>query len=134
MSSEAFIAALRRFTSRRGKPQRIRSDCGTNFVRAERMLKNTVISLKTGSNFHNWMASENIKSDFNPPAAPHHLGLWEAGVKSMKHHLRRSVGAQILTHEEFVTIITQVEACLNSRPITPLSDDPCDLSALQDIF
>lgn len=70
-----------------------------------------------------------MKWRFNLPAAPHFGGLWEAAVKSTKHHLRRVIG-EALTYEEMATLLTQVEACLNSRPLQPLTDDPDDLAAL----
>ena len=65
-----------------------------------------------------------------PPYSPHFGGLWESAVKSVKRHLRRVVGDQRLTLEELYTILTQVEACLNSRPLHPLSSDPMDLTPL----
>lgn len=74
---------------------------------------------------------EQIAWSFNPPAAPHFGGLWETGVKSLKTHLKRVVGDQILlTVEEFVTVITQTEAILNSRPLCPTNSDPNDLGVL----
>ena len=51
-------------------------------------------------------------------------GLWEASVRRMKHHLRRAMVKQILTHDEFNTLLTQIEAILNLRPLTELSTDP----------
>ncbi|GFV23771.1 integrase catalytic domain-containing protein [Trichonephila clavipes] len=65
-----------------------------------------------------------------PPRAPNFGGLWEAGVKSFKFYLKRAVGNLKLTLEEFLTIITQIEGILNSRPITPLSEDIDDLEVL----
>lgn len=67
---------------------------------------------------------------FNPPAAPHFGGKWEASVKSVKFHLRRLIGESTLTYEEFATLFIQIEVILNSRPLCPLSDDPSDLEAL----
>ncbi|GBO43766.1 hypothetical protein AVEN_38343-1, partial [Araneus ventricosus] len=133
LSTEAFIGALKRFISRRGRPSDIFSDNGTNFVGANNELLKILKGLfkrESAEKFEDFLASEGIKWHFNPPATPHFGGLWEAGVKSLKGHLKRVVGNTILTHEEFFTIITQVEAVLNSRPLCPLSEDPNDDLAL----
>jgi len=58
------------------------------------------------------------------PHAPHFGGLWEAAVKSMKYHLKRTLGSQVATYEELCTLLVEIEACLNSRPLCTLSDDP----------
>ncbi|XP_070855336.1 uncharacterized protein [Drosophila suzukii] len=58
------------------------------------------------------------------------LRLWEAGVKSVKHHLKRTVGSHKQTYEELATVLIRIEACLNSRPLCPLTADPDDLEAL----
>jgi len=44
--------------------------------------------------------------------------------------MRRVLGNNTLTYEEMATFLAGVEACLNSRPIAPLSDDPNDVAAL----
>ncbi|GFX89181.1 uncharacterized protein TNCV_20771 [Trichonephila clavipes] len=75
-------------------------------------------------------SSCNSKKSFMPPRAPNVGGLWEAGVKSFKFYLKRAVGNLKMTLEEFLTIITQIEGILNSRPITPLSEDIDDLEVL----
>jgi hypothetical protein len=133
LSTDAFLAALKRFTARRGKSSDIYSDCGTNFVGASKELKELLALVN--SNPHqqrvsSHLANEGIRFHFNPPSAPHFGGLWEAGVKSVKHHLHRVVGNTRLTFEEMTTLMAQIEACLNSRPLTPISTDPNDLCAL----
>ncbi|CAK1600414.1 unnamed protein product [Parnassius mnemosyne] len=76
------------------------------------------------------LAQENINFHFIPSQAPHFGGLWEAGVKSIKYHLRRILGNCNLTYEELNTVLVQIEGVLNSRPLTPLSTDPDDLLPL----
>ena len=58
---------------------------------------------------------------FIPEHSPHFGGLWESTVKSVKMHLRRIVGTVKLTFEELTTILAQVKACLNSRPLVSLN-------------
>ncbi|GFX57149.1 integrase catalytic domain-containing protein [Trichonephila clavipes] len=61
--------------------------------------------------------------NLSPPRSPNVGGLWEAGVKSFKHHLYRTLVNSKITFEEFETIIIQIEGILNSRPLVPLSDN-----------
>ncbi|XP_076301510.1 uncharacterized protein LOC143219381 [Lasioglossum baleicum] len=130
-SSEAFLAAFRRFISRRGHCAHLYSDCGTNFLGADRELRRLfTASCLENRNIRDEMGNLRTQWHFNPPAAPHFGGLWEAAVKSTKHHLRRTVGEARLTYEEMSTLLSQIEACLNSRPLAALSDDPSDLTAL----
>lgn len=51
-------------------------------------------------------------------------------MRSVKHHLRRVIGTQLLTYEEYSTLLAQVSACLNSRPMIALDDDPSATEAL----
>lgn len=127
-STDAFIAAYRRFTGRRGICSQLFNDCGTNFVGADTALKTLFTSSsKEHDNLSALLANDGTQWSFSPPAAPHFGGKWEAAVKSIKYHLRRVIGDTVLTFEELSTLLVQVEAVLNSRS---LSDDPEDLSAL----
>lgn len=129
-ATSGFLAALRRFVSRRGLPSDLYSDNGTNFRGADRELHNAFLALTNDTSLRNSLANDGITWHFIPPSAPHFGGLWEAGVKSVKYHLKRVVGAHTLSQSEFSTLLCQIEACLNSRPISALTDDPNDLSAL----
>jgi len=109
LTSNAFYAALPRFMARRGKCSKIYSGNATNFV---------------------GVAKEGIDWHFNPPAVPHYRGIWESAVKSAKHHLTRVIKDARLTLEELGTLLWQIEECLNSRPLTPLSSHPLHLEPI----
>ncbi|CAB0029299.1 unnamed protein product [Trichogramma brassicae] len=127
----SFIAALKRFISRRGYLAEIWSDCGTNFVGADAELRAMFAQeSELVKGVIRFSTNRGIKWRFNPPGAPHFGGLWEAAVKSTKFHIRRVVGEAKLTSEEFETLLCQVEACLNSRPLTSLVDDSQDAQPL----
>lgn len=84
-----FLAALSRFISRRGCPQKIYSDNGRNFVGAAREVKANLT--KIVSDLRDAAVSkygfQKLEWHFIPAGAPHMGGLWEAGVKSCKTHL-----------------------------------------------
>lgn len=130
LTADSFIAALTRFVSRRGLCASLYSDCGTNFVGASRQIHSSFTQLLKSPLLENFSVAHSIDFKFLPPASPHQGGLWEAAVKSAKYHLKRTIGDQLLTLEELTTLCTRVEAVLNSRPLTPLSSDPCDVAAL----
>lgn len=130
LSTDAFLAALRRFSSRRGVPAHIYSDNGTNFVGAEKELKEFFTNSDVHSTVTRKLGDDGISWHFLPPSAPHQGGLWEAGVKSAKYHIRRVVGALVLTKDQFSTLLCEIEAILNSRPLYQRSSDPTDLEPL----
>ncbi|GFU58344.1 integrase catalytic domain-containing protein [Trichonephila clavipes] len=131
LTTDAFLATLKRFVARGGKCATISSDNAKNFFGANRELKRLHNLLKfPEEKLSSYLSSEGIFWNFMPPRAPNFGGLWEAGVKSLKFYLKGAVGNLNRTLEEFLTIITQIEGILNSRPITPLSEDIDDLEVL----
>lgn len=129
-STDAFLAAFRRFSGRRGLCQTLYSDCGTNFIGAAAEIKKLFDrGSKECSQLQQVFARDRITWRFNPPAAPHMGGKWEAAVKSVKHHLAR-LHETAFTFEELTTLLTQIEAVLNSRPLEALTEDPDDLAVL----
>lgn len=131
LTSQGFIAAFRRFVSRRGLCATLYSDNATNFRGADRELRTL---FHQASQFYAeanaTLIQERVTWKFIPPGTPHYGGLWEAGVKSVKFHLRRTTGEHQLTFEEWSTVLAEIEACLNSRPLSPLTSELDDLRAL----
>ncbi|XP_011883943.1 PREDICTED: uncharacterized protein LOC105571080 [Vollenhovia emeryi] len=133
LTTEGFLGALRRFSARRGLPERIYSDNGTNFVGANHQLRELYVlfnSEEHKAKTNRFASERRITWHFIPPAAPHFGGLWESSVKLFKHHFKRVIGESLFTFEELNTFVVEVEGVLNSRPITCLSSDPNDLLAL----
>ena len=77
-----------------------------------------------------YLTHNGIKWNFIPPRSPHFGGLWKSHVKLAKYYVKRILGNAVLTFEELTTVFTQIWACLNSRPLSPLSNDVNDLTPL----
>ena len=113
MTSSSFVNALRRLVAVRGKVKTIRSDQGTNFTGAEVTAKSMGITWR-----------------FNPPHSSHMGGLWERAIgmsrRILDSMLTDPANLGTLTHEVLVTLMAEVAAILNSRPITTVSGDSED--------
>lgn len=126
MSTDSFINALRRLFAIRGPAKQIRSDCGTNFIGASRDLKMDKTNCNT-KNIENYLTEQNCSWIFNPPHASHMSGAWEQMIgiarRILDSMLQDCKNAQ-LTHELLSTLMAEVSAIMNARPLVPVSTDP----------
>ena len=130
MDTESFINCLKRFTSRRGPPEKLACDPGTNFVGAESELKEEYAKLKF-EEIELYCRSQEIEWKLNVPKASHAGGAWERCIRTV----RRVLNALLLeygtlTDEILDTLFCIVENIVNNRPLTYCSEDPNDLSPL----
>lgn len=132
LSTASFLSALKRFISRRGPIECLYTDNGTNFIGARSYLRDLYqfLSQEYRPYWEKVLAEHKIILKTIPCRAPHFGGCWESEVKSVKTHLLKVVGQQILTFDELNTMLVQVEALLNSRPLYALSSDPSEPTAL----
>ena len=120
---------LRRFMNRRGEVSELRCDNGSNFVGAERELKNS-INIWNEDRITRELAERGCKYVFQPPTASSMSGVWERLVRSVKRVLKSAIGSYLVTDVVLQTLLTEVERILNGRALTANSDNPNDLEPL----
>ena len=129
LTADTFIAAFQRFTSRRGIPEKVYSENGTNLVKGDKELRKHIQEWNN-SKIGNDMKQHEIQWHFNPPCASHMGGAWERMIRSTRIILKALAREQLLTDEQLQTLMAEAERIMNDRPITPVSSDPKDPPAL----
>ena len=114
LETDSFINALRRSIARCGPPSHIYSDNGTNFVRANQELNQSLEE----SRISGYLSQKDIQWHFDPPASPHRGGIWERFIQSCKEALKVVLHGQVVTNEVLETVFSETEALVNSRPVT----------------
>jgi hypothetical protein len=116
LRSEPFLSAVKRFVARRERPVCIYSDNDTNFLGASAELKRFFNEKQNLDDTHNLHTGMGIDWKFIP-----------RGIKSTKTLIKKVLGNTVLNLEEMSTLLCQIEACLNSRPLCSMSNDPDSL-------
>ena len=128
MDTSAFICALRRFFALRGHAKLLRCDRGTNFVGAKTELKDASSELNE-EKVKKFVTESGCEWELNPPHASHFGGVWERQINTIRRVLDAmfaELGRTQLTHELLITLMAEVVAIVNARPITALPSDPDD--------
>ena len=129
LDTDGFLMAFTRFSKRRGTPTLVVSDNGSNFVAAERELREALDNFDQRK-IASQLAVEHVKWMFNPPKSPHFGGVVESMVKCVKRALWNVLHQASLSDEELMTALVHAEWLVNSRPLTTISSDPADPSPL----
>ena len=124
LETDSFIMALRRFINIRGNIRQLRSDWGTNFVGAERELRDAVKEMHH-DRINRELLNEGadylvIKWKRNQPSASHMGGIWERQIRSIRAILSAlfKVHGTSLNDEALRTFMAEATGILNSRPLT----------------
>ena len=129
LDTDSFLKCFVRMASRRGYPQEIVSDRGTNFIGADWELRELLDTLDRDK-FKDQTVNKGVKWFFNPPLAPHFGGVHEVMIKAAKKAIRAILSDADVNDEELRTTFTGVEALMNSRPLTYQSANPKDVTPL----
>ena len=111
MNKSSFIRAFQRFIARKGKPTMVVHDNAKTFKSRD---------------VKRFMVQHGIKQRFILPASPWWGGFYERLVRSVKLSLRKSLGKSLLNYEELETVLCNIEAIINNRPLTYVSEDDMD--------
>ncbi|UYV68114.1 hypothetical protein LAZ67_5003091 [Cordylochernes scorpioides] len=125
LETGVFMMALHRFICRRGRPEKIYSDNGTNFAKLNKIFKRldwTRIERETSIKRIQWI--------FIPPSAPWWGGFWERMVRTIKEMLIKMLGHRKLKYVQLQTALCEIESIINNRPLTYVSEDDNDLKPL----
>ncbi|KRX51142.1 hypothetical protein T05_9409 [Trichinella murrelli] len=119
---ESFLRALRRFVARRGRPDTIQSDNFRTFHQANAFLKH-LFSRRNWETVQRHLASERVEWIFITERSPWCGGYWERLVRSVKTALKATLGQCLAAPDELRTVLCEVEARVNDRPLTFVGSD-----------
>ena len=117
LSTASFMLCFERFINRRGFPQHVYSDNGSNFIGAARTLGTPTqlpydlqdFTAKTAD-----LQAHGVSWHFIPARSPHCGGIWESGIRRMKEEIRKTLHHFTPTAAEFHHLLITAEAVLNS--------------------
>ncbi|XP_006816667.1 uncharacterized protein LOC102806440, partial [Saccoglossus kowalevskii] len=119
LSTDTFLRAFRRFAARRSLPSKIVSDNGSTYLSAAKEIQ----KLLESASIQNYFANHRMEWSFIPKRAPWFGGLWERLIGMTKTSLKKVLGHAFVSVDELQTVLTEIEATLNDRPLTYLSCD-----------
>lgn len=125
MDACAFICGLRRFFAIRGPAVKLRCDRGTNFVGGKSELDEALAEMDQRA-VERYVSENGCEWTFNPPHASHFGGVWERQIGTIRRILDAmllEIGSSRLTHELLVTLMAEVTAINNARPIATIPSD-----------
>lgn len=123
MSTEQFLMAFRRFIAQRGTPSVILSDNAKQFKAARSVVESMWHDVVRCDEVQSYIGNAGIKWNFITQLAPWKGGLYERLVGVVKRAFRKALGKKLMTIMQIQTVLKEIEAVVNSRPLTYVGDD-----------
>ena len=123
LTTEEFLMCFRRFISQRGTPSEITSDNATQFKLASKVISDVWKNVLKSDDVQSYVSTRGIKWNFIVELAPWMGGFYERLVGVVKSSLRKSLGRKLLTQIQLQTLIKEIEATVNSRPLVYVESD-----------
>ena len=117
LTAQAFIRCFKRFTARRGLPRRVISDHAKTFTFARK----AILAMLNDPVVHKCFSDVHMEWCFNFEKAPWWGGFFERLIKSTKRCLKQTIGQAKLSFDELLTVTTEIEMVVNSRPLSYVS-------------
>ncbi|XP_067030573.1 uncharacterized protein [Acropora muricata] len=121
---QAFLLGFRRFATRRGLPATLNSDNAKTFKSSSKEIR----KITRAEEVWCFLTNKRLNWNFIIEKAPWWGGYWERLVQSIKRPLKKILGRSTLTFDELRAILVEIEAVINSRPITYVCDDEDSIS------
>lgn len=125
LTTESFVNAFRRFLTAHGICKTIYSDNAKTFQKAEKDLK-FYLELMKGKAFQNLLTEQNIQWNYILECSPWWGGFYERMMKTIKQPLKKILGKSRVGVDEMTTMLKEIEAQINSRPLTTISDEAAE--------
>ena len=126
LSAEAFLLCFRRFSARCSIPEKMFSDNGSNFIAMNKFLK----SMQEHPDVRGYLGNHRIEWYFNTPRCPWKGGVFERMIKIVKDCLSKSLQRRQLSATEMITVLYEVEAVVNNRPLSYMTGERNDIDTL----
>ena len=122
LTVDTFLLAFRRFSSRKNLPKKIISDNASTYLAAAEELQ----GMFNSDTLKEALESQKVTWQFIPKRAPWYGEFWEQLVGLTKQTLKKTLGRTFITLKQLETVVTEIEAILNDRPLTYISSDVTD--------
>ncbi|KRX42664.1 Uncharacterized protein T05_9776 [Trichinella murrelli] len=123
------MEAIRRFIARHGKPRILQSDNFHSFKQLDQELQ-LLLDKKMTDCLEKELSAHRIQWKFITERAPWMGGYWERLIRFIKNSLHKVLQKTLVDEVGLNTILCDIEARINARPLTYLSKDPKDTEVL----